>query len=227
MRRSMRILYHLPLSPYSRKVRIALREKALDFELREERVWERRPEFLAINPAGMVPVLVEENGACLCDSVAVTEFLDETYREPIRLLPDAPIDRAEARRLVAWFDEKFNGEVTRNLVGEKLFKRLLGRGEPNSSAIRAGGQNLKTHLDYIGYLAERRKWLAGDAYSLADIAAAAQVSCIDYIGDIAWDAFPAAKDWYARVKSRPSLRPILADHIAGAPPPKHYADLDF
>lgn len=223
----MRILYHMFLSPASRKVRIALREKSLEFELRSEKVWERRPEFLAINPAGLVPVLVEENGATLCDSVAITEYLEETTPEPFPLLPEDKLARAEARRLVAWFDQKMGREVTRNLVNEKLMKRFLGRGEPNSAAIRAGKENLRTHMEYIGYLAERRKWLGGNDYSLADIAAAAQVSCVDYLGDVAWDDYPAAKEWYVRVKSRPSVRPLLADHIPGAPPPPHYADLDF
>lgn len=223
----MRCLYHMFLSPTSRKVRIALREKNLEFELRSEKVWERRPEFLAINPAGLVPVLVEENGATLADSVAITEYVDEAYPEPFPLLPEDKLARAEARRLVAWFDQKMGREVTRNLIGEKLMKRFLGRGEPNSAAIRAGKENLRTHMEYIGYLAERRKWLGGNDYSLADIAAAAQVSCVDYLGDVAWDEYPAAKEWYVRVKSRPSVRPLLADHIPGAPPPPHYADLDF
>ncbi len=215
------------LSPYSRKVRVALREKALDFELKSEKVWERRPEFLALNPAGTVPVLVEENGAVIADSVAITEYLDEAYPDTIKLLPDSAGERAEARRLIAWFDEKFGREVTRNLVGEKLMKRFLVRSAPDSSAIRAGKENVKTHLGYIAYLSERRNWLAGDRFTLADIAAAAQVSCVDYLGDVPWDEHPLAKDWYARVKSRPSFRPLLADHIPGAPPPAHYADLDF
>lgn len=223
----MRILYHLSLSPFSRKVRIVLREKNLDFELRAEKVWERRPEFLALNPAGQVPVLVEEDGTVLADSVAIAEYLDEAYPEPFRLLPEDRHARAEVRRLVAWFDQKMEREVTRNLTGEKLIKRFFVRGEPNSALIRAGKENVRTHMGYIAYLAERRKWLAGDLYSLADIAAAAQVSCVDYLGDVPWDDFPAAKEWYVRVKSRPSMRPLLADHVPGAPPPPHYADLDF
>ena len=223
----MRILYHMPLSPYSRKVRIALREKGLDFEPRLEKTLERRTEFLALNPAGKVPVLVEDDGAVVADSVAITEYLEEAYPETQRLLPDQAKERAEVRRLVAWFDEKFGREVTSHLVGEKLMKRFLVQAEPNSAVIRAGKQNLKTHLDYIGYLGERRNWLAGERFTLADIAAAAQVSCVDYLGDIPWDQHQAAKDWYARVKSRPSFRPLLADHVPGAPPPPHYADLDF
>ncbi len=106
-------------------------------------------------------------------------------------------------------------------------KRFLGLGQPNASAIRAGHQNIHYHLDYIAWLCDRRRWLAGESFSLADIAAAAHLSAIDYLGDVPWENHAGAKDWYARVKSRPSLRAILADHIPGITPPKHYADLDF
>jgi glutathione S-transferase len=222
----MRLLYHLPLSPASRKIRIVLKEKNLEFTMQTEKVWERREEFLALNPAGEVPVLIEVDGAVLADSGAIAEFLDEVYREKL-LLGLNPIDRAEVRRLVAWFDIKMNREVTDNLVGEKLMKRLRGVGQPNSTAIRAGKTNLAYHLDYIGYLSERRRWLAGDHFSLADVSAAAHLSAIDYLGDVPWNQHEAAKEWYARVKSRPSFRPILTDHIPGVAPPAHYADLDF
>ncbi len=222
----MRILYHLWLSPFSRTIRVVLKEKNLDFTMKTEKVWERRPEFLALNPAGEVPVLIEPDGSVIADVHAIAEFLDEVHREKI-LLGINPIDRAEVRRLVAWFDGKMNHEVTENLVGEKMMKRFLGLGQPNSSAIRAGHANLVHHLDYIGYLTERRRWLAGENFSLADITAAAHLSSLDYLGDVPWDDHEAAKEWYARIKSRPSFRPLLADHIPGAAPPKHYADLDF
>src|SRR5579875_1067641 len=222
----MRVLYHTLLSPACRKVRVILREKNLDFTLKAEKTWERRPEFLALNPAGEVPVLIEPEGAVLVDVHAIAEYLDEVYREKI-LLGLNPVDRAEVRRLVAWFDVKMNLEVTENLVGEKIMKRFLGFGQPNSSAIRAGKSNLGYHLDYISFLAERRRWLGGDHFSLADISAAAHLSSLDYLGDVPWDEHEPAKEWYARVKSRPSFRPLLSDHIPGAPPPKHYADLAF
>ena len=227
----MHVLYHLWLCPFARKVRIVLGEKKVDFELRSEKVWERREGFLALNPAGEVPVLVETDEAnatqrTLVDSSAICEYLEETRPEP-PLLGDTPEDRAEVRRIGAWFDLKFYREVTVNLVDEKINKRFLGLGHPSSTAIRAGYTNLETHLGYISWLMERRNWLAGDVFSMADVAAAAQISCIDYLGDVPWDAWPEVKNWYARVKSRPSLRPLLADHIPGAPPPKHYADLDF
>lgn len=223
----MLTLYHHPLCPFSRKVRIVLAEKKLEFEARVEKAWEARPEFLALNPAGTVPVLVEDGGTVLAESTAIVEYLDETRRD-MPLLPADPVGRAEVRRLVGWFDVKFNAEVTVNLVGEKVFRRLSSqRSEPDSRAIRAGFGAIHHHLDYVAWLCERRTWLAGSAYSLADIAAAAHISCVDYLGDVPWDRHPGAKDWYARVKSRPSFRALLADHLSGLIPPRHYADLDF
>lgn len=222
----MRTLFHLPLSPFSRKVRLALAEKRIPFDLRVEKVWERREEFLAINPASTVPVLQEANGLNIVDSQAICEYLDEAY-------PDGPLlgrtlaERVEVRRLVAWFDQKFYVEVTRNLQYEKQMKRALGRGNPDAAALRAGYANLKPHLEYVGWLAESRAWLAGHQLSLADLAAAAQLSVLDYIGDIDWALNDAAKDWYARMKSRPSFRPLLGDRVSGVAPPAHYADLDF
>jgi glutathione S-transferase len=221
----MRVLYHSLLSAYSRKVRVVLAEKNLDFTMKAEKVWERRPEFLALNPAGEVPVLIDSDNV-LAGTDAIVEYLDEVYREKMLIGINA-IDRAEVRRLVAWFDLKMHREVTENLVGEKMMKRFIGEGQPNSQAIRAGHANLPHHLDYIGYLVDRRRWLAGDHFSVADITAAAQLSTLDYLGDVPWDQHELAREWYARIKSRPSFRAILADHVPGLPPPKHYADLDF
>lgn len=227
----MRTLYHLWLCPFARKVRIVLIEKNLSFELELEKVWERRVEFLALNPTGEVPVLIESGQdekppLVIADSTAICEYLEETSPGPSLLGRNAP-ERAEIRRLTAWFDFKFQREVTVNLVDEKVNKRFLGLGAPSSLAIRAGHKNMSVHMGYIEYLVERRNWLGGEMLSMADISAAAQLSCIDYVGDVPWENFPEAKSWYARVKSRPSMRPILADHIPGIPPPKHYANPDF
>jgi len=222
----MRILYHLPLSPFSRKVRLVLSEKRLPFELRLEKVWERRPEYLDLNPACTVPTLKEENGLIIPDSGAICEYLDEAYPDTT-LIGRTLAERVEVRRLVAWFDGKFAAEVSRNLLGEKFLKRLSGRGEPDAAALRAGYANIKGHLQYLGYLAETRKWLAGATLSLADFAAAAHLSALDFAGDVDWALSAPAKEWYARMKSRPSFRAILADRVPGVLPPAHYADLDF
>ena len=222
----MRTLYHVWLNPFSRKVRIMLAEKKLDFTMEVEPVWERRMEFLSLNPAGEVPVLVEPDDTVLSDSAAICEYLEEQSPEPT-LMGGKPYEKAEVRRLVAWFDRKFNQEVTDMLLNEKVMKRFLGLGEPDSRIIRAAQQNIHTHLDYITFLTDRRHWLAGEAMTLADIAAAAHLSALDYLGDVPWSDHKSAKHWYARIKSRPSLRPILSDAIPGLPAPKHYSNLDF
>jgi glutathione S-transferase len=222
----MRTLFHLWLHPFSRKVRIALAEKGLEFELKLEKVWERRTEFLALNPAGDVPVMIEPDGTTIANAWVICEYLEEVYPD-IDLLGGDPAQRAETRRLISWFDTKFNREVTENLVGEKLMKRFLKLGEPHGPSIRAGHANIHYHLDYIGFLTEKRNWLAGEELSLADITAAAHISAIDYIGDVPWDEHQAARDWYARVKSRPSMRPLLEDRIPGFTPAVHYENVDF
>lgn len=208
-------------------VRVVLAEKKLEFDPQVERWWEGRPEFLSLNPAADLPVLVEEGGTALAGALAIAEYIDEVHREP-PLLPAEPLGRAEVRRLAGWFTVKFYREVTLNLVGEKVHKRLtVPHAEPDSRAIRAGYAAIHQHLDYIAWLAERRTWLGGSHYSLADVAAAAQISCVDFVGDVPWENHPGAKDWYARVKSRPSFRALLSDHIPGVNPPRCYADLDF
>ena len=222
------LLYHHPFSPPSRRVRLALAEKNVTCELVLEMPWDPSPVLLGLNPAAEVPVLVitqNNDQQILCDAQAICEYLEETHAGS--LLGRTPLERAEARRLIGWFDHKMQTEVTDMLVGEKALKRMCGYGEPDSAIIRAGCANIRGHLDYIGWLTERRNWLAGEMLTLADLAAGAHLSVIDYLGDVPWDAFPLAKEWYARLKSRPSFRSILGDHIPGFPPPKHYADLDF
>lgn len=220
----MRTLYHLWLHPFSRKVRLALSEKNLEFNLQIEKVWERRTEFLALNPAGDVPVLIEKDGTTLANSQVICEYLEEVYPE-VNLLGKDPVQRSETRRLVSWFDVKFNREVSENIVGEKLMKRFLKLGEPHGPAIRAGHANIHYHLDYIGFLTEKRKWLAGDTFSLADVTAAAHLSSIDYIGDVPWEEHRAARTWYEKIKERPSFAPLLEDRIPGFAPVAVYEDV--
>jgi len=221
----MRRLYHQPLSPYCRKIRLVLAEKRIEVELVEEKPWERRMDFLRMNPAAQVPVL-KMDGLVLADSGAIFEYLEETCPEP-PLLPKSPAGRAEARRLTAWFDDKFHNEVTANLLYERVNKKLARSGYPDSEKIKTGMRNIRYHLDYIGWLMDHRRWLAGDELTIADFAAAAQLSCIDYIGDVDWIRSAGLQEWYAKIKSRPAFRSILADLVPGFTPPQHYADLDF
>ena len=224
-----RTLHYFPLDPASRQVRLAMAEKKLPYEEVIERYYEGRPEFKVLNPSGLTPVLVEERDGdriVVCEARAILEHLEETEPEPA-LLPRDPARRAEARRLMQWFDRKFDFEVNAFLVHEKMEKRLLRLGSPDYAALRQGREGLRQHLTYIEGLAEERNWLAGGRLSLADIAAAAHLSIIDYFGDVPWRDFPAVKTWYMKIKSRPSFRPLLGDRQPGLAPAAHYADLDF
>ncbi|MDJ1008547.1 MAG: glutathione S-transferase family protein [Paracoccaceae bacterium] len=218
-------LYHVPLSPFCRKVRLVLAEKKLDVDLVEERYWEREADFLRRNPAGQVPV-IKIDGLTLAESNAITEYLEETHPEPA-LLPGAPAERAEVRRLVGWFDDKFHAEVTSKLLYERVNKKITKSGYPDSGNVKAGAKAIKFHLDYLGWLLEERRWLAGNAMTVADFAAAAHLSCLDYISDVDWNRNEGVRDWYAKIKSRPAFRSVLADQVPGFPPAAHYADLDF
>jgi glutathione S-transferase len=229
----MATLYHYPFCPHSRFVRLVLAEMGMEPELREALPWERRTEFLVLNPAGTVPVLVDSE-LVVPGAAVIAEYLDETRGLALaarRLLPDGPAERVEVRRLLDWFLHKFHDEVTSYLVHEKIHRRFmgtaLGGGPPEMGALRAARTNVRYHLKYIGYLIATRNWLAGDDLTYADLAAAAHLSCVDYLGDVPWDEDETAKDWYARVKSRPAFRALLSDRVPGMMPANHYANLDF
>lgn len=224
-----RTLHHFPLDPASRQVRLALGEKRLPFTDVQVKYWERPKELTALNPSGLTPVLVEvRDGAqlVLCESRAILDHLEETQPEPA-LLGREPAERAEARRLLQWFDRKFEFEAGGYILHEKMEKRLLGLGAPELANLRQGREGLKTHLWYIDKLLGEREWLAGKRLSLADFAAAAHLSVIDYFGDVPWADFPGVKTWYMKLKSRPCFRPLLLDRWPGLTPARHYDDLDF
>ncbi|MBC7133645.1 MAG: glutathione S-transferase family protein [Roseovarius sp.] len=218
-------LYHVPLSPFCRKVRLVLAEKRIECELVEERYWEKDADFLRRNPAGKVPVL-RIDGLTLAESGAICEYLEERHPSP-PLLPKEPEARHEVRRLMGWFDDKFHAEVTSKLLYERVNKKIMKQGFPDSRNVKDGARAIRFHLDYMAWLLDHRRWLAGDVMTLADFAAAAHLSALDYISDVDWHRSEVVKDWYAKIKSRPAFRAILADQVPGFPPPAHYADLDF
>jgi glutathione S-transferase len=230
----MLTLFHHPFCPHSRFVRLVLSEYGLTVRAVEERVWERREEFLVINPACTTPVLVEDGYPAAPGAGIIAEYLDETRGPELgeqRLLPRDIGTRVEVRRLTAWFNDKFFAEVSGPLTTERLYKRHIpanaGGGSPDTEAMRVARHNIRYHLAYIGWLVRTRDWLAGPRMSYADLAAAAHVSVADYLGDVPWNDDEAAKTWYARVKSRPSFRALLTETLAGIPPSETYANLDF
>jgi glutathione S-transferase len=228
----MATLLHYPLCAFSRSIRLALAECGVEAELTEEKPWEWRREFLELNPAGTLPVLLTDEHGPVSGAYAISEYLGDTTGERdargFQPFPGDEAARAEVRRLVDWFHHKFHEEVTAYLVEEKVFRRFGPQSaSPDMEAMRAGHENLRYHLAYIGHLAETRSWLGGAALSFADLAAAAHLSTLDYLGEVPWEEHDAAKNWYALLKSRPSFRPLLQDRVAGFTPSGTYADLDF
>ncbi|HEY5107205.1 MAG TPA: glutathione S-transferase family protein [Caulobacteraceae bacterium] len=222
-----RTLHHFPLDPASRQVRLALGEKRLVFSENVVRYWERPQDFAALNPAGVTPVLVETSSAgqvVVCEARAILEHIEDAAPG---LMGATPAQRAETRRLMQWFDRKFDNEVNAYLLHERLEKRLLKMGAPDLSNMRQGRDALKLHLTYLERLLQTRDWLTGGPMSFADFAAAAHISVLDYFGDVPWRDFPSVKTWYMKLKSRPAFRPILADRWPGLAPAGHYDDLDF
>lgn len=230
----MLTLFHYPLSVPSRYARLLLQEYHVAVNLVTEEEWQKRAEFRKINLAGTVPVLAESSGMPICGANIICEYLDETRgalraKEP--LFPQNPLERAEVRRLCCWFLTNFTQDTAAPLVHERLNKQNIpaarGGGAPNSAILRVARNNIKPHMEYLAWLIKTRRFISNPELSYADFAAAACISVLDYMGEIDWTLYPAVRDWYGRLKSRPSFRSLLTDRQRGLSPASHYADLDF
>jgi len=220
-------LYQFPLCPFSRKVRLLLGEKGVGYELVRESPWLRRDEFVDMNPAGQTPVMTDPaRGLMLVDSMAICEYFEETI-DKAAMINGTAANRAEIRRLVTWFDTHFYQDVTAPLLHERMVKRLVHRAAPDAKALREAMKAAERHLDYVDYLLDHRNWIGGSTMSLADLAAAAQLSVADYLGGIDWKGHEQTANWYGGFKSRPSFQPLLSERMEVIGPPKHYANHDF
>jgi len=229
----MLVHHHHFLAP-CRFVRLAVAEHAIALDLVVEPYWEGRDEFVAVNPGLTLPMAYDGDRGPLVGAMVLMEYLNERYGETrpgYALMPADPFARAEVRRLVHWFLVKFEDEVAGPMATERILKVEIpsrkGGGAPDSNALRVARHNIVGHMHYLGALATARNWLAGESFSYADLAAAAALSVVDYLGEVPWDADPAVKAWYQTVKSRPAFRPLLSDKARLVPPAPHYADLDF
>ncbi len=219
-------LYHFPLDPFCRKVRLTLLEKSIPVQLVMTKPWERDPKFLQLNPLGTVPVLYESDGYSLSGHQAICEYLNETQLTP-NLLGETPRGRAEIRRLTNWFDGPFYHDVVYPILLERVLKVIGTHEAPDATLIRAGRENLMKYMGYIDWLAGRRSFLGGRNLSFADLAGAAQLSVLDYLGELKWQGLTDALAWYVKIKSRPTFAPLLLDQIGGILPVPQYQDVDF
>jgi len=220
-------LFQFSLCPFSRKVRLLLGEKGVGYSLEKEYPWARRDEFIDLNPAGQTPVMVErDKGLVLIDSGAICEYFEETVAQS-PMINGTAANRAEIRRIVAWFDQQFYGNVVAPLMHERMTKRLVSRATPDSAVLREAMKNAHSQLDYVDYLLDHRAWLGGATLSLADLAAAAHISVADYLGGIDFKDHEPARRWYSGLKSRPAFRPLLSERMETIQPPQHYDKVDF
>lgn len=223
-------LLHHKLDPASRLVRLMFAEYGIEVGLVDVSPWRRDPDFLEINPAATVPVMLDEPFPPVVGLLAAIAHIEANFGPDAHieaLLPENGTQRNEVWRLIEWVILKLGPEVTSYLLEEKLIKRDLRSGAPEPATIRIAKANLAEHLAYFNWIFATRRWLAGDTLTLADFALAAHISILDYMGDIAWEKAGELKDWYARIKSRPAFRPLLTDRIVGMPASSTYADLDF
>lgn len=222
----MRTLFHFPLLPACRTVRLVLGEKRLPFDSVLENPWEGSEDFQRVSSFGIVPVLCEDNGLVISQAPPICEYLDEGY-DGTTYIGRTLAQRVEVRRIADWFHTYFAERVSTVLVGEKVIKRMKGAGSASLDVLRSANESKHILMQYVNQLAEDRNWLAGNFLSLADFSAAAHLSCLDFLGDIDWKKYPALREWYARMKSRPCFRPLLTDRVPGVVPPIYYTDIDF
>src|SRR5690606_25742978 len=173
----MLTLFHYPLFPGSRFARLVFAEYGEDLSLIEEKPWQRRREFLALNPAGTLPVLLAEDDVPIVGASPIAEYVDETrgvFKRDKRLFAEDSFERAEIRRLCDWYLVKADADVTKHLVRERVLKpQMDDGGAPDSAVIRAARANIRQHLRYTAWLTTSRNWLAGPRMTYADLAAAA------------------------------------------------------
>ncbi|AKR57970.1 glutathione S-transferase [Youhaiella tibetensis] len=223
-----RLLHH-PLDPSARLARLMLAEYGVPVDLEEIKPWLRQPEFLEINPAATVPILLDNAEPPVVGPLAVILNIEERFAPTsvAGLVPALSAERAEMWRMFEWVLGKLNDEVTRYVLEEKIVKRDRQGGTPDPAVLRIAKANLTEHMHYFTWLCATRSWLAGDNMTLADFALAAHLSTLDYLGDIDWEKAGETRDWYSRIKSRPAFRTLLNDRVVGMPPHRGYADLDF
>ncbi len=227
------VLHHHPFCPHSRGARAILLEAGIEFELKKHNPWDRVEDFLIINPTGTVPVFILD-GAAIVGVHSISEFISDYLPRSERiksLLPKSWQSHAENRRIRDWYETKFANEVSDPIILEHVYRRQmpanLGGGAPETEILRQAMQNLKPHLNYLDYLLEKTGWLIDERVTFTDLIVAAQLSCLDYFNLINWQENERIKEWYARIKSRPSFQPLLTDRIPGVTPPSYYTQFDF
>ena len=219
-------LHHYYLCSSSRYIRLILEEHNITYETQLENFWKPQKDFLKINPAGHLPVLVNEDNFPIIGANSCIEYIKDLELRP-KLLVDNYREKAEINRLVHWFDVIFKKEVFDPIIYEKVFSRIVDNISPNSDNIRAAFDNLNFHIQYFNYLLNSKNYFIKDELTYLDFLAAANFSVLDYLGLLNLKSYESMREWYFKIKSRPSFKTLLKDQIVGLNPHENYKNIDF
>ena len=219
-------LYHYYLCSSSRYIRLILEEHKISYDTQLENYWRPQKDFLKLNPAGHLPVLVNEENFPVVGANACIEYVKDLEVRS-KLFADDYKEKAEINRLVHWFDVIFKKEVFEPIIYEKIFSGILDNITPNSENIRAALNNLDFHIQYFNYLLNSKNYFIKDDLTYLDFLAAANFSVLDYLGLLNLKGYENIKEWYFKIKSRPSFKTLLKDQIVGLNPHENYKIIDI
>ena len=219
-------LYHYYLCSSSRYIRLILEEHKISYDTQLENYWKPQTDFLKLNPAGHLPVLVNEENFPVVGANACIEYVKDLEVRS-KLFVNDYREKAEINRLVHWFDVIFKKEVFDPIIYEKIFSGILDNITPNSENIRAALNNLDFHIQYFNYLLNSKNYFIKDDLTYLDFLAAANFSVLDYLGVLNFKDYENIKEWYFKIKSRPSFKTLLKDQIVGLNPHENYKIIDI
>lgn len=217
----MFVLRCFSLSPFCRYVRLTLHETKIAHTIEFEKHCYNQSDLMRL------PVLQTETDQ-FSDARAICEYLTE-MSIGTALLPNNTSERAHIRSWINRLQDEFWHSVTGKVLQERYFKRYRDSDarQPDLETLKTAWRKRGGWLKELNENLHRNGVVVGTTLSLADLAAAAQLSSLDYFGDVPWVEHPHVREWYARLKSRPAFRPLLSDQLPGYAPAQHYADLDF
>ena len=218
-------LYHYYLCSSSRYIRLILEEHNISYQTQLENYWKPQKDFLQLNPAGHLPVLINEENFPVIGANSCMEYIRDLKLRP-NLFVDDYKEKAEINRLIHWFDVIFKKEVFDPIIYEKVFTRIIDNITPNSDNIRAALNNLDFHIQYFNHLLINKNYFIKDKLTYLDFLAAANFSILDYLGLLNLKSYENIKEWYFKVKSRPSFKTLLKDQMVGLNPHENYKEID-
>lgn len=203
-------LYAFDRSPFGWKVRIALAEKKVPYDMIVPENKNEDPVFARMNPFRKTPVLVLEDGRTLYESTVINEYLEEVHPDP-PMLPKDPYERARVRILEDTFDQYFYPAI-RDLITSQFVSQppvLLRKkaDQVDHTLLEESRVKVHEHMRRLEGELKGRTWFGGDLFSLADAAhVPALTGNLKLLGIVPDPKYPGLGDWIARVMKRPAYK---------------------